>query len=101
MELTFHLIAGAPGVTETTASVSGDILVVNGTAFDFEDVPEGGAAVLSGDHPFIGPVRREGGVLKAGIAWVYDMALAARDQPATPPVQTVASGAAADPVTRG
>lgn len=100
MELTFHLVAGAPGITETTASVSGDILVVDGVAFDFEDVPEGGAAVLSGDHPFTAPVRRESGVLKASVRWVYDLALAARDQPASAPVQNETGGAVSDPVTR-
>lgn len=100
MELTFHLVAGAPGVAQTTASVSGDILVVDGVAFDFEDVPDGGAAVLSGDHPFVGPVRREGGTLKAALTWVYDIALAAPVQPVTAPVQNETGGAVSDPVTR-
>jgi hypothetical protein len=50
-------------------SVNGDTLTINGSAWDFAAVPEGGEAhqvVEPGeDHVFIGPIRRLDGVIHA------------------------------------
>lgn len=51
--------------THLSASRTGDILTVNGEAFDLSGIPEG--AILPADaidsHWFAGPVERIGGVL--------------------------------------
>lgn len=83
MKLTVHLAAGLPGADETTASVAGDVLTVSGIAYDLSAVPEGGRAEPQGNHPFIAPITREGGVIHAALAWRYDGAAADPDQGAT------------------
>ncbi len=57
-------IQGLPGSTETVLSVYGDLLVVDSASYDLSAVPEGGEALAAGDHPFIGPIRRTGGVIE-------------------------------------
>ena len=57
------------GRGEGAYTVSGDVLTVNGTPWDFSDVPEGGDAThtpeTGEDHIFIGPIRRIDGVIHA------------------------------------
>ncbi|RVV99693.1 hypothetical protein EKE94_03150 [Mesobaculum littorinae] len=84
MHIDLHIIAGLPGQPDDTASVAGDVLTHNGTAYDLSAVPEGGSGTLEGDHPFVGPITREGGVLRLGLRLTYDAARAEADQPADP-----------------
>ena len=61
-----HLIlspqAGLPGQPETTIQVAGDVLTIDGLHYDLSPVPEGGEGEWE-DGPFIGPIRRIGGVI--------------------------------------
>lgn len=100
MKLTLHLIAGAPGQPETTARVAGDVLTVNGADYDLSAVPEGGRATARGDHPFVGAITRQGGVIHAALIWLYDGADARPDQGTEPAVIDVTDGPVADPVRR-
>lgn len=100
MEITCLCIAGLPGQPETTASVSGDVITVAGTAYDLSAVPEGGFADPEGDHPFAGRITRIDGVLHLSLRWTYDTATAEPIQPAAAPVLSVPAGAVPDPVTR-
>lgn len=100
MRLEIHLIAAAPGASETTAFVAGEILTVDGTAYDLSAVPEGGQAVAQGAHPFTGPITRENGVIHAALVWRYDSRTARPDQGDEPVVIEVADGPAGDPVRR-
>ncbi|MBN8294546.1 hypothetical protein JI664_21415 [Rhodobacter sp. NTK016B] len=85
---------------ETVLSVAGDVLTIDGVAYDLAPVPEGGRATPApGDHPFIGPITREGGVIQATIRVVLDDT-AAPDQPASPWAVTVASGPVTIPADR-
>ena len=100
MKITCLCIAGLPGQTETTASVAGDTLTVDGVAFHLSAVPEGGFAEPEGDHPFSGKIDRIGGALHLSLHWSYDAATAEPIQPATPPVLSVTAGPVPDPITR-
>lgn len=100
MNLSFHLQAGLPGQAETQASVSGDILTVDGVAYDLGSVPDGGDATPAGTHPFVGQISRAGGVIHAAVRWVYDTATAEPAQGATVPSASVTSGTVPDPVQR-
>ena len=71
MKLSISPVAGLPGAPETTASVSGDALTVDGIAYDLSAVPEGGEAIPEGDHPFIGTITRTNGEIHAAIRWIY------------------------------
>lgn len=67
--------------------VAGEILTINGEAWDFSAIPDGGEAVQAvaagDDHIFVGPIRRIGGTIHATlIGWVGDDA--ARGQPGAP-----------------
>ena len=100
MKLTLHMQAGLPGDTETTASVAGDILAIDGVEYDLSPVPEGGQAVPEGASPFVGFITRAGGEIAAEILWRYDPATADPDQGGQIPVVTVTAGTLPDPVTR-
>lgn len=101
MRLTIVKQAGLPGAPATAASVAGDVLTVNGQAFDLSGVPEGGEALAQGDgHPFAGPIKRLGGVLLVPMIWTYDAASADPDQGSNVPVMEVTGGAVADPIVR-
>jgi hypothetical protein len=84
MKLHTHPQAGLPGQPEIAASVAGDVLTIDGIAYDLSAVPEGGEARPEGDHPFLGAIRREAGEIVATILWRYDAALAAPEQPRNP-----------------
>ena len=83
MKLTTSAQAGLPGTPETTASVAGDVLTVNGITYDLSLVPEGGEATPEGDHPFIGTITRTNGEIVATIIWSYGPG-AATNQPVDP-----------------
>ena len=68
MKITFSPQAGLPGQPEATLVVSGDVLTVDGVVYDLSPVPEGGEAVPEGsDHPFIGTITRQDGVIHATV----------------------------------
>ena len=102
MKITLHPIAGLPGAADDAVSVAGDVLTVNGTAYDLSTVPEGGEAMPEGDHPFIGPITRKDGELHLGLRLVYDRGTALPDQPVDPDHWrvTLTSGALPDPIAR-
>lgn len=100
MHITFICSAGLPGLPETSASVVGDTLTVDGAEYDLSAVPEGGFAEPSGDHPFVGRISRSGGVLSLSLRWRYDLATAEAHQPSVAPVLIVVAGAVPDPITR-
>jgi hypothetical protein len=66
MALHLSPVRGLPGQAETAISIAGDVLTVDGTAYDLSAVPEGGEAVAS-EGPFCGPIARTGGVLTASV----------------------------------
>lgn len=99
MRIAFYLIAGLPGEPDPAASVSGDVLTVDGVHYDLSAVPEGGEAEPQGEHPFAGPITRSGGVLNVPLIWRYAAAEALRHQPAPEPM-IVADGPVPDPVAR-
>ncbi|SHF67709.1 hypothetical protein SAMN05444339_11043 [Loktanella atrilutea] len=88
MKLTLSPILGLPGMPETIASIDGDVLTIDGTAYDLSAVPEGGEATPTGEHPFVGSIIRTDGEIIATIMWTYG-AGAADAQPADPTHWTV------------
>jgi hypothetical protein len=101
MILRLHLTAGLPGDAETEASVAGDVLTVDGHAYDLSAVPEGGEAMPQGlQHPFIGPITRFAGEISAALVWRYDAETAEAEQGSVHPVAIVSKGPVPDPVTR-
>lgn len=99
MKLILSPVAGLPGAAETTASVAGDVLTVNGVAYDISAVPEGGEANPAGDHPFIGSIIRTAGEIVATLRWQYG-AGAAPNQPTDPAhwVATITDGPVPSPI---
>lgn len=68
MKIILSPTQGLPGQAETTVSVSGDTLTVDGQAYDLSAVPEGGEATpKEEDHPFIGKITRQDGTINATI----------------------------------
>ncbi len=67
MHLTLSPQHGLPAQPETTISVSGDVITVDGTAYDLAAVPEGGEAVPGGEHPFAGKITRQSGIIHASV----------------------------------
>ena len=102
MRLTISPIAGLPGQPETAASVSGNVLTVDGISYDLSPVPEGGEATPEGEeHPFTGAITRRVGEIAAAIRWVYGKD-ADRDQPIDPShwIVTVVDGPVPSPVVK-
>jgi len=52
-------------------SINGDVLTVNGSSFDFSNVPEGGYVESVPCQWIVGPVRREGGDIHITIIETY------------------------------
>lgn len=67
MQINLSPVRGLPGDLETALSVSGDVLMVDGVAYDLSSVPEGGAATPEGDHPFTGDITRTGGEITCSV----------------------------------
>lgn len=67
MHLTLSPQSGLPGRPETTIHVTGDVITIDGTPYDLSAVPEGGEGHPEGETPFVGPIRRIGGVIHATI----------------------------------
>ena len=63
MQITLSPCRGLPGQPETALSVAGDVLTVDGTAFDLSEVAEGDVATPLGEHPFVGTITRTAGVI--------------------------------------
>ena len=84
MNLTLSPVRGLPGQPETQISVAGETLSVDGVVHDLSMIPEGGRFVPDpGDHPFLGSIRRDGGVLRLTLrVCLDDRAMA--DQPQDP-----------------
>ncbi|QAX29262.1 hypothetical protein [Leisingera sp. NJS204] len=94
-------VAGLPGQPETSASVNGDVITVDGVPYDLSAVPDGGFAEPGGDnHPFIGRIERIDGGLRVQLRWIYSDATAEPDQPAVQPVFMVIIGEVPDPIVR-
>jgi hypothetical protein len=83
MHLMLSPMRGLPGQKETAILVSGDTVTVDGVAFDLSPVPEGGLAEPEGEHPFVGLITREGGVIHATVRVMLDDS-AAPHQPSDP-----------------
>jgi len=82
MHLTLSPQAGLPGQPEMTIHVAGDVITIDGTAYDLSPVTEGGEGEWP-DSPFTGPIHRIGGVIHATIlARLGDTA--ADEQPSDP-----------------
>ncbi|WP_127109947.1 hypothetical protein [Pararhodobacter zhoushanensis] len=99
MHITLSPCRGLPGAPETTLSVAGDVLSVDGAAFDLSGVPEGGIATPEGKHPFVGTITREGGEIRCTVRVILGDT-AAPDQPDSPWTVTASSGAISLPATR-
>lgn len=99
MHLSLSPIRGLPGQPETSIAVTGDVLTYDGVAYDLSPVPEGGQATPDGEHPFIGPIRRIGGVIHATIGVMLGDT-AQFDQPDSPWVIPDADGPVTIPATR-
>ncbi len=100
MHLTLSPQAGLPGQPETAIHVAGEVLTVDGKPWNTVDVPEGGEGVFDDpDSPFIGPIRRIGGVIHATVL-VRLGDTAADDQPDSPWVIPNASGDVTIPAAR-
>ena len=56
MQITLSPCRGLPGQPETALSVAGDVLSVDGNAFDLSGLAEGDVATPLGEHPFIGTI---------------------------------------------
>jgi hypothetical protein len=67
MHLTLIAQQGLPSQPEATIQVAGDVLTIDGTAYDLSPVPEGGEGRPEGDTPFVGPITRSGGVIHATV----------------------------------
>ena len=84
----------SPVRSESTlsVSVSGDVLIINGTSFDFSPLPEGGslpaAAIDCAD--IVGPVTRNGSVIKVTLRFPHGPA--PQQHVAFPEPITVAEG---------
>jgi hypothetical protein len=99
MHLTLSPQVGLPGQPETTIRVAGDVLTMDGTAYDLSAVPEGGEGWPDGGTPFIPPIRRVSGAIHAAIiARLGDTA--ASDQPDSPWIIPDAEGEVTIPATR-
>jgi len=98
MKLTLSPQVGLPGAPETTISVSGDTIAIDGTPYDLSPVPEGGEATAK-DSPFIGKITRVDGVIHCTVLTVLGDT-AEGDQPDSPWIIESASGDVEIPAIR-
>ena len=66
MQLTLVPQMGLPGQPESALHVVGDVITIDGAPYDLSAIPEGGEGEWP-DSPFIGPIRRIGGVIEATV----------------------------------
>ena len=99
MHITLSPCRGLPGAPETVLSVAGDVLTVDGVAYELSGVPEGGLATPEGVHPFVGTITREGGVIACTLRVILGDT-AAPDQPERLWSVTATAGAIAIPAAR-
>lgn len=100
MHITLSPTRGLPGDPETVLAVSGDILTVDGVAYNLSAIPEGGEAIPEGaDHPFVGTITRAGGTVHCTLR-VHLGDDAAPDQPTSPWTTIVARGPVTIPALR-
>ena len=100
MKLTLSPMRGLPGQAETTLSVAGDVLTVDGVDYDLSPVPEGGEATAD-EGPFVGPIRRVAGQIEATVQVILgDDAAGVQSADLADWTLTVASGAVAIPAAR-
>jgi len=57
----------SPQKSQTSVEVSGDTLIFEGVFYDLSSVPDGGEAEPQGEHPFVGKITREGGVVNVKV----------------------------------
>jgi hypothetical protein len=69
-----------PGPADDVVSVSGDTVIVNEQDFDLSQIPDGGYAIPSGDHPFVGRIYRDGDTLRYQLRVQFERRTAERDQ---------------------
>lgn len=98
MHLTISPQSGLPGHPETTVHVTGDTLTIDGTPYDLSAVPDGGEGRPEGETPFVGPIRRIGGVIHATI--IARLGDTAADEQGGPWVIEDASGEVTIPAPR-
>jgi hypothetical protein len=67
MHLTLSPQRGLPGAPETTVAVAGETVTVDGVTYDLSAVPEDGLAEPEGEHPFVGAITRQGGIIHATV----------------------------------
>ena len=84
---------------DTMLHLAGEVLTVDGVAYDLAAVPEGGEGWPEGDHPFVGPIRRTDGRLRAMVRVFIGPAAAAR-QPDSPWTVEAGDGPIAIPYAR-
>lgn len=104
MQITIVPQAATPGAVETTASVSGDILTIDGVAYDLAAIPEGGRVYFEpeGDEilPFFGDATRENGEVAVSIRFRFDPSTASPTQPKELVTVSITSGPLPDTITR-
>jgi len=104
MKITIISQCAQPGAVETSVSVSGDILTIDGDAYDLADIPEGGRVYFEpeGDEilPFVGDATRQNGEVSLSILFRFDPSTAEPNQPKDLVTQSVFSGPLPDPITR-
>lgn len=98
MHLTLTPQMGLPGEPETTISVAGDVLMIDGVSHDLAPVPEGGDGDWPGT-PITGAIRRIDGVIHATVL-VRLGDTAAGDQPDSPWIVPDAEGEVTIPAAR-
>lgn len=99
MQITLSPCRGLPGQPETVLSVAGDVLTVDGNAFDLSGLGEGDVATPLGEHPFIGTITRQGGEILCTVPVILGDD-ADPNQPDSPWVVTAGDGPLMIPAAR-
>lgn len=67
MRLTLTPQKGLPMQPDMTIHVDGDVITLDGVAYDLSAVPEGGEGWPEDESPIIAPIRRQNGLLNVQI----------------------------------
>jgi len=104
MNITIIPQAATPGATETAVSVAGDILTIDGVAYDLTATPEGGRVSFEPEGgetlPFVGDATRQNGEVSLSILFKFDPSTAEPNQPKELVTLSLTSGPLPDPITR-